>query len=445
MKKRKPEVYHMLLLCNRPVRGADASTVTDHIDSFLNYSNNKILPLSFVRAIPSSLCLERFDSIIIHYSIAIGYLRDHYINCTSRSRIRKFNGLKIAFIQDEYRAVNSVLDSLRFMKIHLLFTCVPKAEIEMVYPTNKLPGVKKINTLTGFVPESLTQVDRSPIQNRPIHVGYRSRKPPFWLGQLAFEKHEIASSFLAKTQGTGLRVDISCHEADRIYGKAWIRFVSSCKTMLGVESGSSVFDFRGKIQKKVESYMQKNPQASFKNVQEKFLKPHENKIRLNQISPRCFEAAALGTAMILYEGKYSGILKPGRHFISLKKDFSNITKVVKILKHDSFLQKIADQAFSEVACNPRYSYRNFIRKFDLIVKKEFKMRGLLKSPKPYSRQAFCAALLKSPGYCLHQIISRNLQRVLLGTFLRKGVFRFWNQIPLRRKTILRHFLRVIGR
>jgi len=436
---------NLLLLCNRPVKGADASTVRDHLDAFLNYSRNTIFQLSFLRELPSGLNLNRFDGLVIHYSIAIGYLRDHYINLKTRSKIRNFNGIKIVFIQDEYRSVNSVLDSLRYMGIHVLFTCVPKSEIEKVYPTSRLPGLKKINTLTGFVPESLTQIGRAPIKTRPIHVGYRSRKPPFWLGQLGYEKHEIASSFRAKTQGTGLRVDVSCDEADRIYGKAWIRFVSSCKTMLGVESGSSVFDFQGKLQKKVDSYMQKNPQASFKSVQKKFLKPHENKIRLNQISPRCFEAAALGTAMILYEGKYSGILKPGRHFICLKKNFSNITKVVKILKQDSYLQKIADQTFSEIACNPRYSYRDFIRKFDLIAKKEFKNRGLSRSPRPYSRQGFYTALLRSPGYCLHQIISRNLQRVLLGTYLRKGVFRFWNQIPLQKKTILRPFLKGIGR
>jgi hypothetical protein len=36
--------------------------------------------LSFLRRLPSRLKLERFDVVVIHYSIAVGYLRDHYID-----------------------------------------------------------------------------------------------------------------------------------------------------------------------------------------------------------------------------------------------------------------------------------------------------------------------------------------------------------------------------
>ena len=32
---------NVLLLCNRPVRNADASTVTDHLDAFPRYSRHR--------------------------------------------------------------------------------------------------------------------------------------------------------------------------------------------------------------------------------------------------------------------------------------------------------------------------------------------------------------------------------------------------------------------
>ena len=38
-------------------------------------------------------------------------------------------------------------------------------------------------------------------------------------------------------------LDLSYEEHDRIYGRAWLKFICSCKTMLGTESGASVFDF----------------------------------------------------------------------------------------------------------------------------------------------------------------------------------------------------------
>ena len=39
------------------------------------------------------------------------------------------------------------------------------------------------------------------------------------------------------------------------------------------------------------------------------------------MSPRVFEAAAVRSCQILFEGRYSGILEPMVHYIPLKKDF----------------------------------------------------------------------------------------------------------------------------
>jgi hypothetical protein len=68
--------------------------------------------------------------------------------------------------------------------------------------------------------------------------------------------------------------------------------------------------------------------------------------------------------MVMFEGEYSGILEPHRHFIPLRKDFANIDEVVRVLRDHSSLQAMADRTFSEVACNPRWSYRRFIEEFD---------------------------------------------------------------------------------
>src|SRR3989338_4677851 len=95
---------------------------------------------------------------------------------------------------------------------------------------------------------------------------------------------------------------------------------------------------------------------------------------MNQISPRCFEAIALKTAMILYEGEYSGILKPWRHFIPLRKDFSNIKDVVLHLKDTGRLQEMADRTYQEIALNPLYSCERFFSVFDSVVEEEREKR-----------------------------------------------------------------------
>ena len=101
------------------------------------------------------------------------------------------------------------------------------------------------------------------------------------------------------------------------------------KCVLGVESGASIIDFNGEIEKVVDTYVDKNPTASFEKKYALFLHKYEGSLKLNQISPRCFEAAALRTVMILFEGNYSGILKPNRQYIPLKKDFQTSRRCVE--------------------------------------------------------------------------------------------------------------------
>ena len=73
---------------------ADASTITDHLDAFQRFSSHRVQELSFLRELPASLDLSQFDALVIHYSIAIGYLGEHYISAASRARVRDFSGLE---------------------------------------------------------------------------------------------------------------------------------------------------------------------------------------------------------------------------------------------------------------------------------------------------------------------------------------------------------------
>jgi hypothetical protein len=435
---------NVLLLCNRPVRNADASTITDHLDA-LNGSGHNVLELSFLRNLPARLDLGRFDAIVIHYSIALGYMSDHYLSPATRQKIAAFKGLKVVFIQDEYRSINSVLKILTELDVGLLFTCIPTPEIDKVYPAAVLPNTTRLNTLTGYVPKALLDYPALPIGRRSVDVGYRTRKPPFWLGELGYEKWTISDRFQKAAEGTGLILDLSYDESARIYGPKWTEFVAGCKAMLGVESGASVFDFEGNLQQKVDSYVAEHPQATFQEVHEKFLIPHEGLIRHNQISPRCFEAAALRTVMVLFEGEYSGILKPWRHFLPLKKDFSNFEEIASVVRDSVKMQKIADDAFEEVARNPAYSYEAFGKEFALAVEVRFVKTGLRPVSNPYSRAQFFFALGTSARFVTHRLLSRGLQKLLLGTGLRKVIFRLWGGIPFNVRNAIRPLLRVIGR
>ena len=351
---------NILLYCNRPAESENAGTVIDHIDAFAKYSRHNVTLWSSMKELPDVDTLGKFDCIVIHYTLSLLY--EKYIPDESLDKIRDFEGLKILFIQDEYRRVDFVCDKIKYARIDLIFTCAPPDVASQIYVS--LEGkVALSTTLTGYVPEKLSGAKRKPLSERPIDIGYRARKCPFFLGRKSHDKYLIGKLFLDKTKGSGLRHDISSSEKDRFYGKKWIDFLSNCKTTLGTESGASIIDFTGKIEYELNRWQAFHPLGDFEDVPAHLLE-EDGQIELQVISPRCFEAASLGTVMIMYPGNYSGILKPGVHYLSLEKDFSNIDEVTQAIKDSDFLETIANNARSELIESGKYSFKSFIIDFD---------------------------------------------------------------------------------
>src|SRR6185312_2046228 len=94
-----------------------------------------------------------------------------------------------------YRFVDATIAAMQEIGIDILFTNVPESEFERVYPVARLPGVIKVNVLTGYVPEHLLGMPVPKRSERPVDVGYRARKVPAWLGALGYEKYEIGRRF----------------------------------------------------------------------------------------------------------------------------------------------------------------------------------------------------------------------------------------------------------
>lgn len=436
----------ILFLTNRPTANTQAATVTEYLDALLNYSRHNVHEISMLHHFPSRIDLDRFDVVITHYSLSIGPLLQHYLGPDLVGRLKKFKGLKAAFLQDEYREIQTYWKHINELGLDVLFSCVPDGEIPKVYPADKVPDLKVVNVLTGYVSEYLVHRDVLPIKDRPIDVGYRTRKMPYWLGALAHEKWFISEEFQRRGTGTGLTLDLSNREGERLYGAAWTNFVASCRAVIGVESGASIIDFDGLLERRVDQYVSANPKATFEEVSELLLKPFEGSLRLHQISPRCFEAAALRTPMVLFEGEYSGVLQPDRHFIVLKKDFSNFEAVVEKLKDWDGLQEMADRTYREVALDKRWSYPAFIEEIDSVLEEQISLRKTKPSVGPYSADEFSWRVKTSFGYSARRRFVLAMQSILLGfPVFRKLLFGTWHALPYPLQKIVRPLARMISR
>ena len=159
----------------------------------------------------------------------------------------------------------------------------------------------------------------------------------------------------------------------------------------------------------------------------------DGELEIQVISPRCFEAVALGTVLILYPGSYSGVLEREKHFIGLEKDFSNIKEVVERVKNDSALQDMADFARSDLVDSGKYSYKGFIKSVDndlnkLVEKKNFKSTSSanetisvsLKNVEGFSSGE--STFIRNFFHKIWKILPEWVRFILMVTILRKKYF-----------------------
>ena len=369
--------YKGLLLCNDAK--SHPNTVKDHIGSFLSYSKYKIVKIDpFGLNDIKTLDFNKFDFVIIHYTLAIIY--DHFISKQIKVKLADYKGTKIQFIQDDYRQISEYKKIINYFNINILYTLYSKENAKKIWIDKINPNLHLISNLPGYAPENLFNYSSPPIKDRKIDVFYRGRTLPAWLGSLGQDKINIGKKFIENSKNQSLSLDIKWDEESRIYHDKWIKSLQSSKVMLGTESGSSITDFDGSIQKKCEEILQKNPSLNFLELYEKFLFQYDNNLILNTIPPKVFEAISLGTALVLFEGEYSSIIEEWKHYIPLKKDFSNFEEVVEKIKDNNFLTKISNQAYNDIIKTRKYSYENFIQKFDDDIIK------FLKKSKPISNE-----------------------------------------------------------
>lgn len=392
-------------------------TIKEHLESFRLYSRLRIYYDSATVNAECKYNFFLFDVIVIHYTVRL-CLTD-YISPAHVEQLKGFGGYKILFIQDEYESTETARKWIEDLGIHCIYTCVPKEFVNKVYPRERFPMIDFVNTLTGYVPRGMeTKANIKSLESRPFLIGYRGRKLPYWYGSLGQEKLVIGMQMKKICDLRGLKTDIEWDEAKRIYGEDWYNFLQSCRATLGTESGSNVFDDYGKIMESIKDALQKNPEFTYNEAFECFLRPHEGKILMNQISPKIFEAISCHTALILFEGSYSNVLEPNLHYIPLKKNFSNVDTVLKKINDIDYLNDLTERAYSDIVVSEKYSYKKFISEFDQLILKKIKICEIKTvkfiSPVQSKTNLFCTSI--------DILINRKKLFILKCIFIRNEIF-----------------------
>ena len=325
---------------------------------------NRVLAYNATRGAPAWLRAFQPDAVILHTT----FLGLRWIEGFERRRRRSewiadLRCPKLALPQDDYDH-SAVLDAwLDDLGVDAVFTPLAEHADTLLPLTSRQAVIRKV--LTGYVDERLVNDRPQPsrLDSRSLHVVYRATELPYWFGHHGQQKHRIGLAAAEKAAELGLRADISTRPEDAILGDRWLDFLGSGRAVVGAEGGSSVVDENGSVRAGIRDQLRRDPDATFEEVSSR-MPAGWDADRLVALSPRHLEAALTGTAQLLLEGRYDGLLEPGRHFLPIRPDLSNLDAALAETRDPRFLQPLADAAYADICLSGRYSYRRLAEEID---------------------------------------------------------------------------------
>ena len=346
-------------------------TIKDYLYSFREYSKHRCYYVNLAFAgLPKYIFKIKFDLIVFDKTFLGSRWTTTRLNKQNKLELlmeragllKELRVKKAIFPQDEFYYSDLLCKFIKDFNIDYVFSVAPETEWPLIYKDIDLEKVKFFYVLTGYLSDYTNIRIKSFFkETRDIDIGYRTNYAPPWFGRHGMLKTQIAETFSNIAKDYNLAIDISTEKKDGFLGDLWYKFLARCKYTIGVEGGTSLLDKNGTIRTQTENYQLQHPQASFEEVEAHCFPGQDYKLKLYAISPRHLEACATKTCQILVEGSYNGILIPHKHYIPLKKDFSNIDEIIQIVKEDNIREQITKNAYQDIVESGLYSYTYFVQ------------------------------------------------------------------------------------
>ena len=334
--------------------------------------------------VPAWLRSRHFDLIVLDTTFLCWrwtYPRDENFGRVLREYafVGDSDALKVALPQDEYdhqALLDQWMTDWRVDRIYSV--CFEHRDV--LYPLST--GRSEIvEGMTGYIDDAdVAMMSRAarPFEERGIDVGYRARSLPPYFGRFGRLKADIGDRFKTSFAGSGLRLDISVDGRDTFIGDDWLRFLGNCRFTLGCESGSSLLDPTGDINRACRAYLAEHPRAGFEEVEAACFSGQDLVRTYSAISPRIFEAALAGNCQILVAGSYMGVLRPDEHYIPWHLDAANDAALEPALGDWRRAKERVAACLGALLGNDRLHYRGFVR--ELLDWSETKLPGRGSSP-----------------------------------------------------------------
>jgi hypothetical protein len=279
------------------------------------------------------------------------------------SKVLENSSFRIAMPQDDYSRCDVLDDFIVDQKFDAVFTPITR-DLEQLYPRAVRAGIQFHEAFTGYFELSdwsRLETFSRPFRDRSIDVGQRVRHLPPQLGRAAGIKGQLAIDFGRLARDKGLNCNISTRSEDVLLGDAWWHFLGDTKFTVSRRGGASMADPTGRLADRVRRYQSRHPDATMSEIEENVSMKGGRLGDFSAISPRLFEAAALGVCQILEPDDYVEGLEPGVHYIPLKSDFSNIDQVFETMLDLDRCEEIVHASQDHLLRSGKFTYKAFVK------------------------------------------------------------------------------------
>jgi spore maturation protein CgeB len=256
-------------------------------------------------------------------------------------------GKLVVFIGNEYNLLSDKIGFLKSIKADYICTQLPFEAARWLYQdcvdSEILPLPHALNPNIYFP---------KPHSVRKIDLGFIGVFYDHLIGDI--ERTSLIHFF----RDHGEKYELTCDvQSQRLPRLAWAEYLRSCKGILGAESGTYYLDRTGERIEAARDYVRSHRGATFVEVHQLFFAEASRQISGKAISSRHFEPIGTKTCQILIEGNYNGILKADEHYISVKKDLSNVGEAIRQFKDEAYRSSMVNQTYDYILSTHTYKHR----------------------------------------------------------------------------------------
>ncbi len=281
-------------------------------------------------AVDPEVCDGRFELLIVSDSVMCkrGGALWRYLSGEIKKFAFRSNSIAM-LVQDDYQLPNLIIQIAEECGA-TIFSAL--SQFEYLYAGSSVSVAPWSIAMTDNRLDKRLKALTTPWLERKIDLGTRVNQTSVRFGVEGRQKATFAFSLGVEAARVGFSVDISDRPEKRLTGEEWLQFLSNSKFTANRPGGASRVVRRIRDILFDESLTNVYSGKSFESQLDKFNSRSQETAPMLAISPRFIEAAGLNVVQLVQESPTRIGLRPWEHYVPVKSDFSNLTKVFEFMR-----------------------------------------------------------------------------------------------------------------